>query len=166
MQAAALSDRLAEAEQDLGFEATRNTQELREKNEGNARLRAAATAAEERIAIAESTLRRKGLEIEELRSKCAKAGLGIDGRGKGGRQGRRGGASDTAGLEFRIFAASTDARSALERCTVAADERRTAAESVLAEALRVAGSEADTIKSNEADFDCTRHDEGNHFCAT
>ncbi|CBN76158.1 conserved unknown protein [Ectocarpus siliculosus] len=159
-QAAALSDRLAGAEQDLGFEATRNTQELRERNEGNARLRAAATAAEERIAIAESTLRRKGLEIEELRSKCAKAGLDIGGRGKGGRQGRGGRASDTAGLEFRIFAASADARSALERCTVAADERRTAAGSVLAEALRVAGSEADTIKSNEAEFDCTSHEGG------
>ncbi|CAN0431083.1 unnamed protein product [Ectocarpus sp. 12 AP-2014] len=159
-QAAALSDRLAGAEQDLGFEATRNTQELRERNESNVRLRAAATAAEERIAIAESTLRQKGLEIEELRSKCAKAGLGISGRGKGGRQGRGGRASDPAGLEFRIFAASADARSMLERCTVAADERRTAAGSVLAEALRVAGSEADIIKSNEADFDCISHDEG------
>ncbi|CAM9234588.1 unnamed protein product [Ectocarpus sp. 13 AM-2016] len=159
-QAAALSDRLAGAEQDLGFEATRNTQELRERNESNVRLRAAATAAEERIAIAESTLRQKGLEIEELRSKCAKAGLGVGGRGKGGRQGRGGRASDPAGLEFRIFAASADARFVLERCTVAADERRTAAGSVLAEALRVAGSEADTIESNEADFDRISHDEG------
>ncbi|CAM9429441.1 unnamed protein product [Ectocarpus fasciculatus] len=158
-QAAALSDRLAGAEQDLGFDASRNTQELRERNEGNARLRAAAAAAEERIAIADSTLRRKGLEIEELRSKCAKAGLGVGGRGRGGRKGRGGGASDTAGLEFQIFAASADARSALGRCAVVADERRTAAGSVLAEALRVTGSEADTLKS-KTDFDCTSHDEG------
>lgn len=90
-------------------------------------------------------MRRKGREIEELRLKGNQAGLrGKAGGGVGGV--RRSGVRDrvgsaTAGLEFRVFAAAADARSAVQRCATAAVERRSAAGSVLADALRVAGAE-------------------------
>ncbi|CAM9335731.1 unnamed protein product, partial [Laminaria digitata] len=144
-QAASLLDRLAGAEQELGFEATRNAERLHAKNEDNIRLRAAAIYAEKRLTAAENVLRRKGREIEELRLKGNQAGLrGKAGGGVGGV--RRSGVRDrvgsaTAGLEFRVFAAAADARSAVQRCATAAVERRSAAGSVLADALRVAGAE-------------------------
>ena len=142
-QAASLLDRLAGAEQDLGFEAARNAQRLHARDENNVRLRAAAVAAETRLTAAENVLRRKGLEIEELRLKQVglrgQAGSGVGGVRRSGVRDRSGAA--TAGLEFRVFAAAADARSAVQRCSTAAVERRSAAGSVLADALRVAGSE-------------------------
>lgn len=156
-QAADLSDRLAGAEQDLNFETNRNTERLRARDKGNARLRAAAAAAEKRVAVAENALRRKGREIEELRAKCAREGLLGGGRGTGGRRRGTGGGrmntatSTTAGLEFRVFAAAAGAQSSVERCAVAAAERRVAAGSGLAEALRIAESEANTNRA-EIDF--------------
>lgn len=144
-QAASLLDRLAGAEQDLIFEAARNAERLQAIDEDNVRLRAAAVAAEKRLTVAENVLRRKGREIEELQLKGKQAGLrGKAGSGVGGA--RRRGARDrgdaaTAGLEFRVFAAAADARSAVQRCATAAVERRSAAGSVLADALRVTGSE-------------------------
>lgn len=110
------------------------------------------------MTVAENALRRKGREIEELRAKCAREGLlGRGGRDKGGRRRGSGGGrmntatSATAGLEFRVFAAAADAQSSAERCAVAAAERRVAAGSGLAEALRIAESEANTNRA-EIDF--------------
>lgn len=161
-QADTLSRRLAEAEQDLGFEATRNAQRVKERGEGNARLRAAAIAAEKRIAAAENALRNKGRAIEELRSKCVREGVSDFFRGKerrrGGGRGKSAAAPPTSGLEFRVFSARADAKSALERNTIAAGERRSAAGTLLAEALRAAGSEFVATAVNEAEFDgCPNH---------
>ncbi|CAM9125454.1 unnamed protein product, partial [Hapterophycus canaliculatus] len=161
-QAATLSHRLAGADQDLGFEATRNAQRVKERGEGNARLRAAAIAAEKRIAAAENALRKEGRTIEELRSKCAREGLRVSCRGKrrrGGGDGRKGAtASPTSGLEFRVFAARADAQFAVERSTIAAAERRSAAGSLLAEALQAVGSEAVVTMTKKAEFDsCSSH---------
>ncbi|CAM9456742.1 unnamed protein product, partial [Scytosiphon promiscuus] len=156
-QANTLSQRLAEAEQDLGFEVTRNAQRAQGTGEGNARLRASALAAAKRIAAAENALRNKGRAIEELRSKCAREGVGGFSRSKreqrSGGGGKRAAASPTSGLEFRVFAARADAQAAVERSTVAAVERRSAAGSLLAEALRAAGSETVTTMANEAGVD-------------
>lgn len=144
-QAASLLDRLAGAEQGLGFEAARNAKRLHAIDEDNVRLRAAAVAAETRLTVAEDFLRRKGREIEELRLEGKQVGLrGKAGSGAGNT--RRSGARDrgdaaTAGLDFRVFAAAADARSAVQRCAAAAVERRSTAGSALAGALRVAGSE-------------------------
>lgn len=160
--AAALSQRLAKAEQDLGFEATRNARRVKERGEGNARLRAAAIAAEKRIAAAENALHTKGRAIEELRSKCAREnvhdfGRGKRARGRGGGRGRAA-AAPTSGLEFQLFAARADAQAAVERSTVAAVERRSAAGSLLAEALRAAGSEAGGTMAKDAEFgSCSSH---------
>lgn len=90
-------------------------------------------------------MRHKGREIEELRLKGNQAGL-REKAGSGVGDTRRGGACDrggaaTTGLDFRVFVAAADARSAVQRCAAAAVERRIAAGSVLAGALRVAGSE-------------------------
>lgn len=73
-QAATLSDRLAGAEQDLGFDAARNAERIGSLNQSNARMRAAATTAEERLASALDALRRKDRELEELRLRAAREG--------------------------------------------------------------------------------------------
>lgn len=138
-QTAALTDRLAGAEQDIRFEAARNVQRLRERDKGNSRLRAAAVVAEKHLADAEKALWCKDREIADLRSRGVREKICGTRTGSGGCS--RGGAN-TAGLEFRVFAAAADARSALERCAVAANERRAAAGSALAGALSAAGSEA------------------------
>lgn len=151
-QAASLFDRLAGAEQELGFEAARNVERLRKTGEGNTRLRVAAAAAENRLRIAEDALWRKNRELEDLRSKLAREGLVGSANpvnvGRSRRRGRRGsgrrrqgksqssGSTGGKGLEFRIFAAEEDARLAVERCSVAAGERRAAAGTALAEALQ------------------------------
>lgn len=150
-QAATLFDRLAEAEQDLGFEAARNVKWLRARVESSARLRDAAVAADERLALAEKSLRSKDREIEDLRQRCHREGLRGIGDGSGGRSRRKGrrerGGASTLGLDFRVFAAAVDARSAVERCSVAAAERSEIAGSVLAEALRATGAEDLVIDS-------------------
>lgn len=135
-QAAGLSDRLAGAEQDLGFEITRNAERLHARDEDVVGLRIAATAAEQRVSLAEDALRLKDRELEELRARGAREGFGYVGGG-----GASAASATSAELEYRVFVAAVGAQTAAERCSAAAGERRAAAGSALSEALRAVGEE-------------------------
>lgn len=160
-QAANLSDRLAGAEQDLGFEITRNAERLHAGNDDVARLRIAATAAEQRVAEAEDILRLKGRELEELRARGAREGFGYAGGGGGN------GSSSTAyataaELEYHVFVAAVGAQTAAERCSAAAGEKRAAAGLALSEALRAVGEEeagAEAAERRAAKFQGTSDDD-------
>lgn len=154
-QAFDLSQRLAAAEQELAFEVSRNAERARDRDRTNTRLRATAEAARKRLVAARDTLRRKERDLEELLAKATRSGLtpGDFEHVSGDRWTVRGkGAAD---LEYRLFAATADARSAAQRCSTAARERRAAAGSALTEALREASKElgrADTARCREADL--------------
>lgn len=147
-QAAGLSERLAGAEQDLGFEIARNAELLHARDDGNTRLHTAVTAAEKRLAAAEDALQRKDRELENLRAQGAREGLrfGVSGMKNdlgsvsGGNCSRAVGTT-AADLEYRVFAATAGAHTAAQRCSAAAAARRTAAGLALKEALHAVKEE-------------------------
>lgn len=124
-QAVVLTRRFAEAEQELRFETNRNLQRRRAKDDESARLREAAVTAQSRLVEAEDALRRKDVQIKDLRARVVR--LGLD-RGKG---------MNAGGVQFEVFAATANARVASERCVEAVGKRRAVAGLAVGEALRL-----------------------------
>lgn len=152
-QAAALTRRFAEAEQELRFETNRNIQRRRAKDDESARLREAAATAESRLVEAEDALRGKGEEIKDLRARAVRQGLD---RGKG---------VNAEGLQFEVFAATANARVASERCVEAVGKRRALAGLAVGEALHLSRGQDAVLEAVDHRSEGTENGaEGERLC--